>query len=289
MSSTKAHAGERANAARPRIAVVGTGWWSTQHHIPALLSYEHAALVALVDNNPLRLTAAMDAYGIAVGFGEVAELLSSVEVDGVVVATTTSTHYEITKAVLEAGAHVMVEKPMAVRAFEAWDLVKTAESTGNHLMVGYTHQFTNSAQRLHEVVASGGIGELVLISCLYASAVEEYYRGRPEAYRDLFHFAVTGPESKTYSDPAISGGGQAQTQLTHAIGMICWVSGLRVAEVSALMENTDLEVDLVDAISCRFDNGGLGCLASTGNLSPHAPQQQEIRYYGTDGFAVQDL
>jgi len=289
MSSTKARAGALANAARPRIAVVGTGWWSTQHHIPALLSNELAELVAVVDNNPTRLRSAMDAYGLAVGVSDVTELLSSVELDGVVVATTAATHYEITKAVLETGAHAMVEKPMALRACEAWDLVKTAENTGSHLMVGYTHQFTDSARRLHEVVGSGGIGELVLISGLYASAVEEYYRGRPDAYRDVFDFAVTAPESTTYSDPAISGGGQAQTQLTHAIGMILWVSGRRVTEVSALMENTDLEVDLVDAISCRLDNGALGCLGSTGNLRAHAPEQQEIRYYGTEGFAIQDL
>ena len=55
------------------------------------------------------------------------------------------------------------------------------------------------------------------------------------------------------------------------------------------MQSNDLDVDLADAISFRLDNGGVGSLGSTGNLRPHEPQQQEIRYYGTDGFAIQDL
>lgn len=276
-------------AQRPKIAVVGTGWWSTQHHIPALVTYDGAELVALVDAAPYRLRAAMDSSGVVAGFGAVEELLSSTEVDGVIVATTSATHYSVTKAVLEAGVHAMVEKPMTLHARDAWDLVRTAAEHGRNLTVGYTHNFTVSARRLHEVVSAGGIGQILQVSGLYSSAVEAYYRGQPDEYKSWLRYAVTGPEPSTYSDPSISGGGQAQTQLTHAIGMILWVTGRRVEQVSAFMQNGDLEVDLADAVSFRLDNGGVGSLGSTGNLRPHEPQQQEIRYYGTDGFAVQDL
>jgi predicted dehydrogenase len=253
------------------------------------MTYDKAELVALVDTAPSRLRAAMDNSGVLAGYADVEELLSSTELDGVIVATSSAAHYAVTKAVLEAGVHALVEKPMTLRARDAWELVRAAAEHGLHLTVGYTHNFTASAQRLHEVVSTGGIGQILQVSGLYASAVEAYYRGQPDAYGTWREYAVTGPEPSTYSDPLISGGGQAQTQLTHAIGMILWVTGRRVEQVSAFMQNTDLEVDLVDAISFRLDNGGVGSLGSTGNLRAHEPQQQEIRYYGTDGFAIQDL
>ena len=50
--------------------------------------------------------------------------------------------------------------------------------------------------------------------------VENFLRSRPEAYRPMFEYPVTGPEPNSYSDPKISGGGQGQTQLSHAMGMV---------------------------------------------------------------------
>jgi predicted dehydrogenase len=281
--STKTNSGSR-----PRLAVVGCGWWATQFHIPGLLSYDGAELVALAEPDEGRLSAACRTFELP-GYLSLDELLAEVSVDGVVVATTSATHYEVAQRALQAGLHVMVEKPMTIRAREAWELVELAHTAGLHLQLGYTHHFTRSAQRLMEVVAGGAIGELIQVSGLYASMVEAYYRGRPEEYDKVFHFALTGPAVGTYSDPKVAGGGQGMTQVTHLIGMILWATGRRVSGVCAFMDNCGLAVDLVDAIAFRFDNGGVGNVGSTGNLRPGEPKQEEVRYYGTDGFALQDL
>jgi len=79
------------------------------------------------------------------------------------------------------------------------------------------------------------------------------------------------------------------TQVTHLIGMILWASGRRVTDVCAFMNNRDLAVDLVDAIAFRLNNGGVGSIGSTGNLRPGDPHQREVRYYGSEGYALQDL
>jgi predicted dehydrogenase len=273
---------------RPRLAVVGCGWWGTQVHIPGLLSYDGAELVALADPDEERLAAAGEAFGLP-AYRNLDELLGEESVDGVVVATTSATHYEVAKRALEAGLHVMVEKPMTVRARQAWELVELADTAGLHLQLGNTHQFTSSAQHLMEVLAGGGIGELIQVSGLYATIVEAYYRGRPEEYDQIFHFPLTGPGASTYSDPDVAGGGQGMTQVSHLIGMMLWASGRRVSEVCAFMDNRGLAVDLVDAIAFRLDNGGVGNVGSTGNLRPGEPKQEEVRYYGTDGYALQDL
>ena len=138
-------------------------------------------------------------------------------------------------------------------------------------------------------LVSSRIGELLHVSGLFASMVESYYRGEPDDYQPVFRFPVTGPDASTYADPAICGGGQGQTQVTHAMGMVLWATGRRVTEVSAYMANRDLAVDLVDGIAFRLDNGAIGTMGATGSLRPNQPSQQEFRYYGTDGFVLQDL
>lgn len=272
----------------PRIAVVGCGWWATQFHIPGLLSYDGAELAGIVDLDDNRLAAAREAFGVP-AFASLDELLAATNIDGVVVATTSASHYTVARQALQAGLHVMVEKPMVFRASEAWDLVQLARDADLVLQVGYTHHYTRSAQRLHEVITRGGIGEILQISSLYATIVESFYRGRPNDYENFYDFAITGPSTTTYSDPSVAGGGQGMTQACHVIGMVLWTTGLRATEVSAFMENTDLAVDLVDAIAFRLDSGAIGTVGSTGNLRPGEPKQQEIRYYGSSGFALQDL
>ena len=73
------------------------------------------------------------------------------------------------------------------------------------------------------------------------------------------------------------------------MGMVFWVTGRQATEVAAFMENHDLAVDLVDAIGYRLDNGAVGTMGSTGSIRPNQPSQQELRYYGTEGFLLQEL
>lgn len=271
------------------IGVIGAGWWASQFHIPSLQAYEKANLVAVADPDAAKLAATADHYGITETYADYQELLSSAGVDGVVIAVPHVYHHEIAKAALDGGVHVLVEKPMVLTAADARDLVDTADAANLHLMVGTTYQFTRNARQAQDIIQSGKIGTPLLVSGLFASMVESYYRGNPDDYAPIFQYPVHGPAEDTYSDPKIAGGGQGQTQLSHGMGMVFWVTGLRAVEVSALMENRDLAVDLVDAISYRFDNGAIGTMGATGSLAPGQPQQQEFRYYGTEGFVLQEL
>lgn len=273
----------------PRIAVVGTGWWATQFHLPSLSDYEGAQLTALADPNEQKLRAAAERFGVDTTFEDPHELFRAQIADGVVIAVPHAYHYELAKAALEAGLHVLLEKPMVLKASHAWDLVETAERTGCHLTIGYTYHYTRAAEKVRELILSGRVGELICVSGLFASMVESYFRGQPADYEPVFQFPMTGPSEDTYSDPDIAGGGQAITQITHAMGMVLWATGRRVTEVSAFMENRDLKVDLVDAIAYRMDNRAVGTMAATGSTAPGQPQQQEFRYYGTQGYVLQDL
>ena len=270
-----------------RVGVIGTGWWATQAHIPSLKTYEKADLVGLADSNPDKLAKAASFYEIENTYIDYHDLLENVQ--GVIIAVPHVFHYEIARDALDSGVHVLVEKPMALTAAHAWDLVKRAEANAVELMVGTTFQFTDHARRIRDIVQSGGIGDLLHVSGLFASMVESFLRSNPEAYRTIFDYSVTPPSSNTYSDPNIAGGGQGQTQLSHAMGMVFWVTGCRAIETFAYMGNFDLEVDLVDAISYRLDNGALGTMGASGSVHIGQPENQEFRYYGTEGQIRQDV
>lgn len=275
--------------ARVRIGVIGAGWWSTQHHIPGLLDYEHAEVVALADPDPVNLSRAAERYGITTTYPGHRELLEAGGVDGVVVAVPHTYHYEIARDALDAGAGVLVEKPMVLRGAEAWDLVARSKTADLPLVVGYTFQFTRVAEQVRKTLQAGEIGDLLLVSGLFASMLQSYFSARPNDYAEVFKFPLTGPKPDTYSNPDISGGGQGQTQITHAMGMVLWATGARTTEVYARMNNAGLGVDLVDAISYSLDNGALGTIASTGSIKPGQDQQQAFSYYGSDGYVLQDL
>jgi predicted dehydrogenase len=276
-------------SARPRIAVVGTGWWSTEFHIPSLKKYPDCELVALIDPNAEKRKKAQDMFDIAAGFGSVTEALSEMKIDGAIVATPSTLHYPVAKELLENGVHVMVEKPFTTVASEAHELVNLADSKSLHLTVGYTFQHTKAALALKRALENEEIGEILLVNGLFASMAEAYYRGVPEEYKGIFKWAITGPDPQTNSNPKLSGGGQGQTQVTHAIGMVLYALNQRATQVAAFMENRDLNVDLVDAIAFTCERNTLGTMGSTGNLRDGDKHQQEFRYYGTKGYILHDM
>src|SRR5690348_813921 len=98
----------------PRIAVVGTGWWSIEHHIPSLLATSDAELVALVDPNAAKLARVAERYGIDRVHLDATELIAAGDLDGVIIATPHATHYDLAAQALDAGLHVLVEKPMVL-------------------------------------------------------------------------------------------------------------------------------------------------------------------------------
>lgn len=273
----------------PRIAVVGTGWWSTEFHIPSLRDYPGAELTALVDTDPQRLARAAERFATPHTFTSVEELIAANVADGVVVATPSGTHHEVAAACLDAGLHVLLEKPMTVESSHAWELTRNAHDRGLHLTIGLTFQHTTAADVLWQEVRGGAIGEIVAVSGLFASMVEAYYRGTPDDYKEIFQWGVNGPTNETYSSLQMGGGGQAMTQLSHAIGMVIHVCGDPIREIYAKMNHRDLPVDLADAITYEFWQGGIGTMCSTGNMRPREPHQQELRYYGSQGYALQDL
>src|SRR5258708_4607770 len=105
---------------KARVAVVGAGWWSTYTHIPGLQANPDAELVAICDVDEQKLRAAAEQYQIASSYTRVSDLLRREKLDGVVIGVHHAAHYEVAKTILEHGLPIMLEKPMVLRAKDAW-------------------------------------------------------------------------------------------------------------------------------------------------------------------------
>lgn len=271
--------------APPRIAVVGAGWWSSTYHLPALADTDRATLAAVVDVDETRRTIAADRYGVP-GYADLQDLVEAGVADGALVSVPHEAHHAVASAALDAGLHVLLEKPMTLAPGDAWDLVARARRAGLHLMLGYTHQVTRLAARLRAAITGGEIGELIHVAALSATMLEPLLRGRPETFAAPGHPEIT-PPAETYS--RAGSGGQARSQLTHATGFVCYVTDAKPLEVAALMNHRGLPVDVTDAISVRFEGDATATLSSTGSVLAGHPEQQELRFYGDRGYALVDL
>jgi predicted dehydrogenase len=276
-------------ARKARVAVIGTGWWSTYAHIPSLRQNSQAELVAFCDSSPEALERAVAAFGPLKTYRDYRELLAAEKLDGVVIAVNHAAHYEVAKACLEAGLHVLLEKPMVLRAAHAHELLQLAQAHGVELIVGYPYHFTELTRQARAILASGELGAIQLVSCLMSSMVIEFYRGNDQAYQPIFQYPVTGP-GRAYADRELSGGGQGHLQITHAAGSLFYITGLQAERVSCYMENGDVAVDLVDALSVRFQpaNGqaAVGVIGSTGNLGLGDAGRLELSVFCEKGYLL---
>jgi predicted dehydrogenase len=243
--------------------------------------------VGLADPDEENLRVAAGRFGVAAQFPSVGELIAGTELDALVVATPHATHYELTRTALEAGLHVLVEKPFVLEPTHGRELVELARARGLEVVVGYPWHYNRQVLALRDTIAAGAIGELEHTSCLFASTVRELYRGNPAAYSDLYPLNV--PKVSTFADPSVAGGGQGQWQVTHSAALLFWLTGLRPRSVAAFTASFELPVDLADSIAVAFTGGAVGTIASTGSVTYGRQEILEFRIFGEGGHVVFDV
>lgn len=272
---------------RVRVGVIGAGSWTISSHLPNLLRHPDVELVAVSRKGPDLLAWVKDEFGFAVASEDYRDVLDA-DVDVCVVGSPSALHFEHARAALESGAHVMCEKPFTVDPGDAWELVATAERVHRHLVVAFGWNYQQVAQAAQAFMADGGIGELEQMSVTMSSVTRELL-SNTGAYPGASDHAV--PESRTWTDPSVSGGGYGQAQLSHALGLALWLTGARIDSGIALMSAPmDAPVELHDAMTMRFDNGAIGVL-SGGSSHLGASRYShalEIRAIGSEGQIMVD-
>lgn len=144
-----------------RIGMTGVGYWGSKLARNIYESRE-CDLAWIVDPDPALRSAAADRYGCP-AFSDLGEALAQGAADGVVLATPASMHAEHARQCLEAGAGVMVEKPLALTGAEARSLTSLADSRGLVLMVGHTFLFSEPVRYLRQLIADGSLGDVLYV------------------------------------------------------------------------------------------------------------------------------
>jgi predicted dehydrogenase len=243
---------------RLRLGVIGAGSWAVAAHLPSVATRaDDVEFVGVSRHGMEALKRIQERFGFAVASEDYREVLSA-GIDIAVVASPTALHHEHTQAALNAGAHVLCEKPFTLTSAEAWDLVDTAERTQRHLLVSFGWNYTPMVEQAKALV---DIGDVEQMSITMSSQTRELLTDTG-AYPDAS--ADTVPESRTWTDPAISGGGYGQAQLSHALALGLWLTGVRVRGAFALIATLGARVELHDAFALTLDGGGI---ASVGGAS----------------------
>ena len=144
-----------------QIGVIGAGYWGP-NLIRNCSSCPLTEVVAVCDANPARLQAVARTHPHVRLVASVDELLDA-SVQAVAIATPVSTHFPLAKRCLEAGLHVLVEKPLASSIQEAAALVALAQKQERVLMVDHTYLFSNPVRLIKKIVDSGELGQLYYI------------------------------------------------------------------------------------------------------------------------------
>lgn len=189
-----------------RIAIIGCGGIANGKHMPSLNKLNNVEMVAFCDILPEKAQEAADKYGKGEArvYEDYRELLKDSTIDIVHVCTPNDSHAEITIAALEAGKHVMSEKPMAKTAADARRMVEAAKRTGKKLTVGYNNRFRSDSQHLHQLCSEGELGDI--------------YFAKAHAIRRR---AV--PTWGVFLDEEKQGGGPLIDIGTHALDLTLWM------------------------------------------------------------------
>jgi predicted dehydrogenase len=273
---------------RIRVGVIGAGSWAVASHIPTLAADLDVQLVAVARKGPEQLARIKDRFGFETASEDYRAVIDA-GVDVCVVSSPSVFHYEHARAALEAGAHVMCEKPVTIAPDEAWSLVDIAARQQRELVIAFGANYLDMVQRAKTLMDEIGIGTLEQMSIVMSSTTRELM-SNTGSYPGADPDAI--PEQATWTDPGKSGGGYGQAQLSHALGLGLWLTGARVEAGFALMSAPlDAPVELHDAISYRYDGGAIGVL-SGGSAHLGAAENKhalEVRAIGSAGQLMVDL
>lgn len=139
-----------------RLAVVGTGGWG-KNHVRVFCELLGTEQVIACDTDPIRRAAIETAHpGIAT-----CDRVDPETIDAAVIATPAPTHFALARDALRSGLHVLVEKPIALRATEAEELLRLAEQSDRILMVDHLLEYHPAICKLRELVTSGTLGRVL--------------------------------------------------------------------------------------------------------------------------------
>ncbi|GAA3399824.1 Gfo/Idh/MocA family protein [Paenibacillus hodogayensis] len=231
-----------------RFGIIGTGGISHWHASQLLELADEAELAALADpsaDSRERFINKFGLDGIAV-HDDHRTMLDTDRLDAVVVCSPHTLHFQHVTDSLQAGCHVLVEKPMTCSSAEAERLLDTASETGKLLQVSYQRHCQPDFQYIRQAIQDGVIGPLTSVTAAL--------------YQDWKQLT----EGTWRVQPELSGGGMLMDSGSHVVDALLWTTGLTPVEVKPLLHRHGSPVEIDSFTAIRFAEGPIASLSIVG-------------------------
>jgi len=250
------------------VAVVGAGNISAAH-IDAVSRLPNGRVTGVASRSPEKARTVAEKHGVR-AYGSVEAALADPEVDVVAVCTPSGAHLDVALPAIEAGKHVVVEKPLEVTVNRARTIVAAADAAGVTIATIFMSRFGDANAFVKRAADEGRLGRLV-----QGDAYVKWFRAQSYYDRDAWR-----------GTRLLDGGGALMNQAIHQVDLLLWVMG-PVAEVFAYAdtlahERIEVEDTLVAVL--RYENGALGHVTAATSHWPGLPKALHV--HGTEGLAI---
>lgn len=248
-----------------RIGIVGCGQMG-RWHVDAYRKNPQVELVAFVDTT-VESAQRFAAEGTGAAYASTKDMIAKERLDGVSVCTVPSTHRDIVCDLLDAGIHVLCEKPLAVSVDQAKDMTAKASEKKLLLLPAFKFRYFDEVQKAKEIIDSGGLGKIANFRLMFGG------------YIDM--------AGTWFAQSQLSGGGVLMDNGPHAIDLIRYLFG-EIRAVSAAVSNLqDIPVEDTGRLSVTLANGVTGTAEMSWSVP--IPSQTYLEIYGENGAALLDF
>ena len=254
-----------------RFAVIGAGAIGTVHARLINALGDEATLVAVVDQDLERGRKLAEQYGTE-PYASAAEAYAAEDIDAVGICVPSALHADVAIEALEAGKHVIVEKPVDITLEAADRLIAAQRASGLTVSVVSQRRFQPPVAQIREAIDSGTLGRVT-------SGIAESAFFRPQSYYDGDDWRGT---------LAVDGGGALMNQGIHALDLLVWMLGrpVRVSAQTGRLAHEGIEVEDLAGASIVFESGAIGLMLASTAAYPGRPVRLTI--HGDQGTAILD-
>ena len=253
-----------------RVAVIGSGSICRHRHAPEYAANEDVEIVGFVDRVPERAEWCAKKFGGKV-FKSADEVLALKDVDAVSVCTPNSLHAPLAIAGLQAGKHVLCEKPMATSADEANAMIAAAQKSGRFLMIGHNQRLAPLHVKAKQILESGVIGKVITFRTSFS-------HGGPEGW------SIEGRDGWFFDKKQAFVGAMGDLGV-HKADLLRWLLGEEIVEASAFVDRLEKTFGTVDDTAVcllRTQSGAVGTL--TASWTHHPGEDNATIVYGEKGI-----
>ena len=255
--------GDRKNMERVKWGVLGTAGIAKGQTIPGMMEAQNCELYAIAGRNIEKARAFQDQFGFKKAYQNYEELLADPEIEAVYIPLPNSLHYEWTKKALEAGKHVLCEKPLVPTAKEAEELFRTADENHVFLMEAFAYLHSPFIAAVKQEIEQGAIGDIRYMESQFVTS--DYDLANIRMRKETF-------------------GGCTYDLGCYTTSMIAWMTGKEPDEIKAIAAFSPEGVDVLTEALFTYKNGMKAFMNCGMVLETNANRRiDQLRIEGTKG------